>query len=142
MTGAAAHATTPTAEFAAALPEQLRGQLGEDLAVCTARPATAPGGYLNGSIVLAEQLTATRFLPRRCENREDREHEQNRRYYAVVSQLLRAAADTVQGAHPSHAAWEAAERFLVAAGATLDELLEDQRQPAGPHLRLITGGRP
>ena len=97
MTGAAAHATTPTAEFAAALAAQLRGQIGEDLAVCAGRPAIAPGGYLNGSLVLAEQLTATRCLPRRSENREDREHEQNRRYYAVVSQLLRAAADTVQG---------------------------------------------
>ena len=142
MTGAAAHATTPTAEVAAALAAQLREQLGEDLAVCTGRPATAPAGYLNGSLVLAEQLTATRYPPRRCENREDREHEQNRRYYAVVSQLLRAAADTVQGARPSRAAWEAAERFLGAAGATLDELLGDQRQPAGPRLRLITGGRP
>ena len=108
MTGAAAQATAPTAEFAAALA-QLRGQIGEDLAVCTGRPAIAPGGYLNGSLVLAEQLTATRCLPRRSENREDREHEQNRRYYAVVSQLLRAAADTVQGARPSRAAWEAAE---------------------------------
>ncbi len=125
MTGAAAHATIPTAELAAALAAQLRGQIGEDLAVCTGRPATAPRGYLNGSLVLAEQLTDTRRLASRCENREDREHEQNRRYHAVVSQLLRAAADTVHGARPSRAACEAAERFLVAAGATLDELLED-----------------
>jgi hypothetical protein len=65
-----------------------------------AGPPSRPGGYLNGSLVLAEQLTATRCRPRRSENREDREHEQNRRYYAVVSQLLRAAADTVQGARP------------------------------------------
>ncbi len=142
MTGAAARATTPTAEFAAALAAQLRGQIGEDLTVCAGRPATTPGGYLNGCLVLVEQLAATRCMARPCENREDREHEQNRRYHAVVGQLLRAAADTVHGARPSRAAWEAAERFLIAAGATLDELLEDQCQPVGPHLRLINGGRP
>ena len=43
MTGAAAQATAPTAEFAAALAAQLRGQIGEDLAVCTGRPDIAPG---------------------------------------------------------------------------------------------------
>jgi hypothetical protein len=77
---------------------QLRDQLAEVLAICANCPAAAPGGYLSRSLTVVEQLALTRCRPGWFEeNREDREHEQNRRYCAVVSQLLRASTDAVQG---------------------------------------------
>lgn len=143
MTGAATEATPPVEVAARAPAVQLRDQLAEDLAICANRPAAAPGGYLSRSLAVVAQLALTRCQPGWFEeNREDREHDQNRRYYAVVSQLLRAATDAVQGPLPSRAAWEATRRFLVAAVATLDDLLDDEPQPIGLHLRLILGGRP
>ncbi len=143
MTGAAAEATPPVELAARALAVQRRDQLAEDLAICANCPAATPGGYLSRPLAVVEQLALTRCQPGWFEeNREDREHEQNRRYYAVVSQLLRAATDAVQGPLPARAAWEATRRFLVAAVATLDDLLDDEPQPMGLHLRLILGGRP
>jgi hypothetical protein len=143
MTGAAAEATPPVELAARALAVQRRDQLAEDLAICANCPAAAPGGYLSRSLAVVEQLALTRCQPGWFEgDREDREHEQNRRDCAIVSQLLRAATDAVQGPLPSRAAWEATRRFLVAAVATLDDLLDGEPQPTGPHLRLILGGRP
>lgn len=122
---------------------QRRDQLAEDLAICANCPAAAPGGDLSRSLAVVAQLALTRCRPGWFEEyREDREHEQNLRYYAVVNQLLRAATDAVQGPLPSRAAWEATRRFLVAAVATLDDLLGDEPQPIGLHLRLMLGGRP
>ena len=142
MTGAAAEATPPV-EPAGGLAVQRRDQLAEDLAICANCPAATPGGYLSRSLGVVEQLALTRCRPGWFEeNREAREHEQNLRDYAVVSQLLRAATDAVQGPLPARAAWEATRRSLVAAVATLDDLLDDEPQPMGLHLRLILGGRP
>lgn len=143
MTGAAAEATPPVELAARALAVQRRDQLTEDLAICANRPAAAARGDLSRSLAVVQQRALTRCSPGWSEeDREDREHEQNLRSYAVVSQLLRAATDAVQGPLPARAAWEATRRFLVAAVATLDDLLDDEPQPMGLHLRLILGGRP
>jgi len=143
MTGAAAEATPPVELAARALAVQRRDQLAEDLAICANRPAAAPGGHLSRSLAVVGQLALTRCRPGWFEeNREDRKHEQNRRDYAVVGQLLRSATDAVQGPLPSRAPWEPTRQFLVAAVATLHDRIDDEPQPTGPQLRLMLGGWP
>lgn len=122
------------------IARHLHAQLQRDLAHSPIGPARAPEGYLEHSRALLAQLDEQLRLES-GHDREDRKLGQNLRHCAIVSRLLAAAADAVEAAVPSRAAWDAARRFLAAAQCTISDLIEDMPGPAPRRLRAIAGGR-
>jgi len=139
MTGSAAHAWP--CRPASTLARDLRGQVLQDLAHSPTGPARRPARYLEDARGLLERLIVELQPLPSAQNREERDLGQDLRHCAVLGRLLQAADNAVEGAEPSRAAWDASRRFLLAAEATIGDLLTDVLEANHPHLRIIDGGR-